>query len=301
MMLDCAIIGGGPAGLNAALVLGRARRSVILFDNDQPRNAVTHESHGFITRDGVSPREFRDLAHQDIRKYPSVQTKKVKIAEIQRESSSIFKLITQEGMSYLSRKIIVATGLKESLPNVKGIRNYYGKSIFSCPYCDGWELREQPLVLISENKNAIHMAKMIYQWSKDLVVCTNGKKIMTETEEQLFKRKGIRIKEEPIVNLRGSDGNLEKVVFADGTELNRAGGFVTTELEQPNDLAHSLGCEMNKQGGIIADALGRTNVEGVYAAGDVSVAGPSQLIIAAGEGTRAAMGVNSDLTMEEFK
>jgi thioredoxin reductase len=145
------------------------------------------------------------------------------------------------------------------------------------------------------------MAKMIYQWSKDLVVCTNGNKIITETEEQLFKRKGIRIKEEPIVNLRGSDGNLEKVVFADGTELNRSGGFVTTELKQPNDLAHSLGCERNKQGGIIADALGRTNVEGVYAAGDVSVAGPSQLIIAASEGTRAAMGVNSDLTMEEFK
>jgi thioredoxin reductase len=127
MMLDCAIIGGGPAGLNAALVLGRARRSVILFDNDQPRNAVTHESHGFITRDGVSPREFRDLAHQDIRKYPSVQTKKVKIAEIQRETSSIFKLITQEGMSYLSRKIIVATGLKESLPNVKGLGIIMGK------------------------------------------------------------------------------------------------------------------------------------------------------------------------------
>ncbi|WP_191559332.1 NAD(P)/FAD-dependent oxidoreductase [Metabacillus idriensis] len=301
MILDCATIGGGPAGLNAALVLGRARRNVILFDNVQPRNSVTQESNGFITRDGVSPREFRDLAHQDIRKYPSVQIKNVKIAEVQRESGSIFKLITQEGKSYLSRKIIIATGLKESLPNVRGIRDYYGKSIFSCPYCDGWELREQPLVLISENKNASHMAKVIYQWSKDLVVCTNGNKIISETEAKVLKRKGIRIKEELISNVSGSDGKLEKVVFEGGTELNRAGGFVTTEFELPNDLAHSLGCEMNKNGGIIADALGRTNVEGVYAAGDVSIAGPSQVIIAAGEGTRAAMGVNSDLTMEEFK
>ncbi|WP_027407734.1 NAD(P)/FAD-dependent oxidoreductase [Anoxybacteroides tepidamans] len=301
MILDCAIIGGGPAGLSAALVLGRARRKVILFDNEQPRNAVTHKSHGFITRDGVTPREFRDLAHQDISKYPSVQIKKFKIVEVKRENSSVFKLITHEGKSYLSKKIIIATGLKESLPNVDGIKDYYGKSIFSCPYCDGWELREQPLVLISENKNAFHMAKLIYQWSKDLVVCTNGNKIISEAEAQLLKRKGISIKEERILKLSGSDGKLEKVVFEDGTEMNRSGGFITTELEQPNDLANSLGCEVNKNGRIIVDALGRSSVEGVYAAGDVSVVGPSQLIISAAQGTCAAMGVNSDLTMEEFK
>ncbi|MET3696625.1 thioredoxin reductase [Bacillus oleivorans] len=301
MILDCAIIGGGPAGLNAALVLGRARRKVILFDNDQPRNAVTHESHGFITRDGVSPKAFRDLAHQDIRKYPSAEIKKLKIAEVKRESSSLFKLVTHEGTSYLSRKIIIATGLKESLPNVNGIRDYYGKSLFSCPYCDGWELREQPLVLIAENQNASHLAKMIYQWSHDLVICTNGNKIISETDEQLLKKKGIRIKEERIIHLSGSDGKLETVVFEDGTEINRSGGFVTTELKPANDFAHSLGCEVNKSGGIIVDALGRTNVDGVYAAGDTTLAGPSQLIIAASEGSRAAAGVNYDLTMEEFK
>ncbi|MDE8562525.1 NAD(P)/FAD-dependent oxidoreductase [Anoxybacillus rupiensis] len=301
MILDCAIIGGGPAGLSAALVLGRAGRKVILFDNDQPRNAVTQKSHGFITRDGVTPREFRNLAHQDISKYPSVQIKKCKIVEVKREKGSIFKLITHEGKPYLSKKMIIAMGLKESLPNVNGIRDYYGKSIFSCPYCDGWELREQPLVLISENNNAFHMAKMVYQWSKDLVVCTNGNKIISETEEQVLKRKGIIIKEKPILKLSGSDGKLEKVVFEDGTEINRSGGFVTTDLEQPNDLAKSLGCEVNKNGRVIVDVLGRSNVEGVYAAGDVSVVGPSQLVIAAAQGTCAAMGVNSDLTMEEFK
>ncbi|WP_257352052.1 NAD(P)/FAD-dependent oxidoreductase [Pseudalkalibacillus decolorationis] len=301
MILDCAIIGGGPAGLNAALVLGRAKRKVILFDNDQPRNAVTQESHGFITRDGVSPREFRALAHQDISKYPSVKIKKSKIVEVKKESSSMFNLITHEGKSFLCRKIIVATGLKESLPNVNGIRDYYGKSIFSCPYCDGWELREQPLVLISENKHVSHMAKVIYQWSKDLVVCTNGNKIIPETEQQLLKRKGIRIKEERIIHLRGSDGKLEKVVFEDGTEMERTGGFVTTELGQFNDLASALGCKMSKNGGIIADDLGRTNVQDVYAAGDTSLSGPSQLIISAAQGVRAAMGVNFDLTMAEFK
>ncbi|MEK5392940.1 NAD(P)/FAD-dependent oxidoreductase [Margalitia sp. FSL K6-0131] len=301
MILDCAIIGGGPAGLNAALVLGRARRNVILFDNSRPRNAVTQESHGFITRDGVAPSEFRNLAHQDISKYPSVKIKESKIQEVKRESPSLFQLIAQEGKSYLSRKILIASGLKESLPNVNNIKDYYGKSIFSCPYCDGWELREQPLVIISENQHALHLAKMVYQWSKDLIVCTNGHKILSESEEMLLKKKGIRIMEERIVNLIGSDGKLEKVVFEDGTEVNRTGGFVTTDLVQPNEFAISLGCELNKSGGIIVDALGRTNVEGVYAAGDTTLNGPSQLIISAAEGSRAAMGINYEFTMEEFK
>ncbi|MGV3463871.1 MAG: NAD(P)/FAD-dependent oxidoreductase [Heyndrickxia sp.] len=232
MMLDCAIIGGGPAGLNAALVLGRARRKIILFDNSQPRNAVTHESHGFITRDGVSPTEFRVLAHQDIRKYPSVQIKENKIVVIKQNSNSTFELITHEGETYLTKKLILAMGLKESLPKVNGIRDFYGNSLFSCPYCDGWELKDQPLVLISENKNVMHMAKTIFQWSRDLVVCTNGSKIISEADAQLLRSRGIRIIEERILNLSGTQGKLEKVILEDGTEICRSGGFVMTELEQ---------------------------------------------------------------------
>lgn len=299
-MLDCAIIGGGPAGLNAALVLGRAKRKVILFDHNKPRNAVTQESHGFITRDGVSPSEFRDFAHQDISKYPSVQVEQVKIVEVKKESSSMFRLTTQEGKSFLSRKVMLATGLKESLPNVKGIREYYGKSLFSCPYCDGWELRDQPLVLIAENSNASHLAKTTYQWSNDLVLCTNGQPILSADDEQLLKSKGVIIKKERIEKLSGANGKLEKVFFEDGTDMVRVGGFVTTELEQSNYIAHTLGCEMNKNNGLIVDGLGRTNIEGVYAAGDMTFSGPSQLIIAAGQGVRAAAGINHDLTMEEF-
>lgn len=299
-MLECAIIGGGPAGLNAALVLGRAKRNVILFDNNQPRNAVTQESHGFITRDGVTPREFRNFAHQDIRKYPSVKIKELKIVKVTKESNSMFQLVTHEGEIYLSKKVIIAIGLKERLPNVKGIRDFYGKSIFNCPYCDGWELRDQPLVLISENNHATHMAKVLYQWSKDLIVCTNGKRIISDADVQLFNEKGIRIKQQQIAKLSGLDGKLEKVIFEDGTEIDRVGGFVTPDLEQPNNLAQALGCELSENGGIIIDSLGRTSVEGIYAAGDTTLAAPTQLVIAASEGNRAAMGVNYDLTMEEF-
>lgn len=300
-MLDCIIIGGGPAGLNAALVLGRARRDTVLFDNDQARNKVTHESHGFITRDGVTPKEFRDAAHNDIRKYPSVKIEKKTIVEVMKENNGFFTVRTEDGQTFTSKKLMFATGLKERLPDIKGIRDFYGKSLFSCPYCDGWEQRDQPLVLISENAHAVHMAKMIYQWSKDLIICTNGQKVISEEDRKLFEHKGIIVKEEKISRLSGTDGKLEKIIFEDEHEIIRTGGFVTTELYQGNQFGSSLGCELNENSGIIVDVLGKTNIAGVFAAGDTSFSGPSQLIIAASEGVRAAAGVNSELTMEEFK
>ncbi|QVY61804.1 NAD(P)/FAD-dependent oxidoreductase [Cytobacillus gottheilii] len=299
-MLECIIIGGGPAGLNAALVLGRARRQTVLFDNNDARNKVTHESHGFITRDGVTPKEFREAAHNDIRKYPSVKIKKETIIEVYKEENGLINVKTADGQIITSKKLIFATGLKERLPNIEGVRAFYGKSLFSCPYCDGWEQRDQPLVLISENAHAVHMAKMIYQWSKDLIICTNGNKTISDEDKLVFERKGILVREEKIARLHGTDGKLEKIIFEDGHEISRTGGFVTTELYQGNQFGASLGCALNENDGIIVDTLGKTNINGVFAAGDTSFSGPSQLIIAASEGVRAAAGVNSELTMEEF-
>ncbi|MEW9110010.1 MAG: NAD(P)/FAD-dependent oxidoreductase [Cytobacillus gottheilii] len=299
-MLECIIIGGGPAGLNAALVLGRARRQTVLFDNNDARNKVTHESHGFITRDGVTPKEFREAAHNDIRKYPSVKIKKETIIEVYKEENGLINVKTADGQIITSKKLIFATGLKERLPNIEGVRAFYGKSLFSCPYCDGWEQRDQPLVLISENAHAVHMAKMIYQWSKDLIICTNGNKTISDEDKLVFERKGILVREEKIARLHGTDGKLEKIIFEDGHEISRTGGFVTTELYQGNQFGASLGCALNENDGIIVDTLGKTNINGVFAAEDTSFSGPSQLIIAASEGVRAAAGVNSELTMEEF-
>ena len=147
MLFDCAIIGGGPVGLNAALVLGRARRNVILFDNNHHRNAVTHKSHGFITQDGVNPNEFRQIAHKEIGRYPSVKYKKREVISVIKNEPS-FELVTPKDEQYQSKTIIISTGLKDILPSIDNISDYYGKSLFSCPYCDGWELRDKPLVII---------------------------------------------------------------------------------------------------------------------------------------------------------
>jgi thioredoxin reductase len=300
MLLDCAIIGGGPAGLNAALVLGRARRNTVLFDNDNARNAVTQESHGFITRDGVKPKEFREIAHKEISKYPSVIFEKRKITSVSK-NDRLFELVTSENETYQSKKIIISTGLKDNLPNIENISEYYGKSLFNCPYCDGWELRDKPLVvIIDEQVQGFHFIQTIYNWSKDLLVCTNGKSFHNEEHKRLIQDKGIKIIENKIQSLVGENGQIEKVVFENGVSVDIQGGFVLPQLTQSSDIAKQLGCEYNSQGGISTDSFGRTNIKGVYAAGDASIIAPAQLIIAAAEGLQAAVGVNRDLIETEF-
>ncbi len=305
-LFDCAIIGGGPAGLNAALILGRARRNVILLDNDTPRNAVTQESHGFITRDGIKPKEFREIAHKELGRYPSLRYEKREVVSVIKNNKNdkpSFELLTSENDElYQSKTMIIATGLKDVLPNIENISDYYGKSLFHCPYCDGYELRDKPLVvIIGEQVQGFHFIQIIYNWSKDLVVCTNnGEAFQNSKQKTLLENKGIKIIENKIKNFEGKNGQIEKIVFENGEKFLRKGGFVMPQLIQASDFGKELGCQYNPLGGIVVDSYGRTNIQGVYAAGDASVIAPAKLIIAAAEGVRAAAGVNMDLTQEEF-
>jgi thioredoxin reductase len=305
MLFDCAIIGGGPAGLNAALILGRARRNVILLDNNTPRNAVTQESHGFITRDGIKPKEFREIAHKELGRYPSIIFAKREVTSVIKNNKNgkpSFELLTSENDErYQSKTIIIATGLKDVLPNIENITDYYGKSIFHCPYCDGYELQDKPLVvIIGDQVQGFHFIQTIYNWSKDLIVCTNGEAFQNSAQKDFLQNKGIKIIEHKIKNFEGKNGQIEKIVFENGESVLRKGGFVMPQLIQASDFGKQLGCQYNPLGGIVVDSFGRTNIQGVYAAGDASVITPAQLIIAAAEGVRAAAGVNTDLTQREF-
>lgn len=302
MLFDCAIIwGGGHAGLNAALVLGRARRNTILFDNNSPRNAVTQESHGFITRDGVKPNEFRQIAHKEIGRYPSVKYSKREVTSVVKTEAS-FELVTSKDEQYQSKTIIISTGLKEILPRIDNISDYYGKSLFSCPYCDGWELKDRPLVVIMtevSQSQGFHFIQIIYNWSKDLIVCTNGEAFQNSEQKTLLQNKGVKIVENKIKNFVGKNGQMEQIVFENGETILRKGGFVYPRWIQSSDFGMRLGCISNSDGGIaIGDRFGRTNIQGVYAAGDASMIG--SLVIAAAEGSQAAWGVNVDLTLKEF-
>ena len=295
-MKDCTIIGGGPAGLNAALVLGRARRTVMLVDNNEARNKITRESHGFITRDGVTPSEFRELAHQDLSKYHTIETMKDKVTEIVKSAES-FTIKTAQGMEWQTRKVMLATGAKEKFPNVPSIREFYGKSLFNCPYCDGWELQDQPLALFGVVDYTIHMAEIVQNWSKDLVIFTNGDSV-SDSQMERIKDMKIRVETSPVRFLNGENGILESVELEDGTVVERMGGFVTPELVQATDLGTSMGLELDEHGGHVCDEAGKTDIHGLFVAGEAACIYPSQNIISAASGATVAMAVNVELTHE---
>ena len=299
-VLDCIVIGGGPSGLSASLILGRARRKVVLFDDETNRNTITQESHGFITRDGIKPQEFKELGLKELEKYPSVSFAHATVTEIIKDKGNDrFFVKASNGQEYVTEKIILATGIQEVF-SIQGIREFYGKSLFSCPYCDGWEQRDKPLVVIAEKeKHALHLAKVIYNWSEDLVVLTNGVSLSPEGAAEL-QRRNIKIISDPIKNLIGEDGYLQKIEFDTGETILRSGGFVAPIYYRTNQFAEKLGCELDEDGKVKTDGVGRTSEKNIYIAGETERNRPSSLMISAAKGNKAAVSVNTDLTMERF-
>lgn len=195
--------------------------------------------------------------------------------------------------------MILATGIQEVF-SFQSVREYYGKSIFSCPYCDGWELRDKPLVVMADNEaHIMHLAKLVYNWSKDLVVLTNGVELSKDGASILQKR-NIKVKTEPIKKLIGDDGYLQKIEFVSGETISRSGGFVVPSFYRPNQFVEQLGCRVHENGVVETDGSSRTSQKNVYIAGETEKSGPSSLMFAAADGSKAAFSVNIDLTTERF-
>lgn len=299
-VFDCIIIGGGPSGLSATLTLGRARRKIALFDDGTNRNRVTQQSHGFITRDGITPQELKEMGLKELNNYPNVSYFNAKIIEINKDlGNDQFIVKTANDQKFVSEKILLATGIQEVF-SIPSIRKYYGKSLFSCPYCDGWEQRDKPLVIIAEKEeHVLHLAKLIYTWSQDLIVLTNGNQLSKEGITELQKCK-IKIKSEPIKNLIGQDGFLQEIEFVTGERIGKSAGFVAPSYYRPNEFAEKLGCKIHENGKVITDGVGRTTKKNIYIAGETEKSKPTSLLISAAKGNKAAVSVNTDLTMERF-
>lgn len=297
-MYDAVIIGGGPAGLSAALVLGRARKQVVVIDEGRPRNKVTRETHGFLTRDGISPSEFRRIAQEQISVYPSVRFVEDTAAAVTGVDGD-FQITTGQGTIYRSKKLLFAVGKKDSPLDINGLADVYGKSAFVCPYCDGWELRDQPLVVISNGAGAFHFAKLIAGWSERYTICTNGPDEWTEEQCEELKQHNIPVFNAPIESIESSDGMVEQVVLEDGTRIPCTGIFFAPKLMSGSDLPASIGCEFNEAGSIVVDAYGKTSVPGVYSAGDAATE-MYQAIAAASSGSIAAAGLNGELLAERW-
>lgn len=297
-MYDAVIIGGGPAGLSAALVLGRARKQVVVIDEGRPRNKVTRETHGFLTRDGISPSEFRRIAKEQISVYPSIRFVEDTAAAVTGVDGD-FQITTGQGTIYRSKKLLFAVGKKDSPLDINGLADVYGKSAFVCPYCDGWELRDQPLVVISNGAGAFHFAKLIAGWSERYTICTNGPDEWTEEQREELKQHNIPVFNAPIESIESSGGMVEQVVLEDGTRIPCTGIFFAPKLVSGSDLPASIGCEFNEAGSIVVDAYGKTSVPGVYSAGDAATE-MYQAIAAASSGSIAAAGLNGELLAERW-
>uniref|UniRef100_UPI00403F1A7E NAD(P)/FAD-dependent oxidoreductase n=1 Tax=Paenibacillus sp. FSL R7-0313 TaxID=2954532 RepID=UPI00403F1A7E len=297
-LLDVLIIGGGPAGLNAALVLGRARKNVVVIDDETPRNWVTRETHGFVTRDGASPREFRKAAKEQIEAYPSVQFASDTATAVT-GSDGDFEVKTTHGARYRTKKILFAVGKKDLPLDINGLTEVYGKSAFVCPYCDGWELRDQSLVIIVSGDKALHMAKVISGWTERYTICTNGSDSLTDEQREELKRHNVTVFNAPIQSIDSEEGMVKQVILNDGTAIACTGVFFQPKLFTGSELPRAIGCEITESGTVIVDASGKTSVSGVYSAGDAA-SEMYQAITAASLGALSAVSINNELNFEKW-
>ncbi|MHC2998192.1 pyridine nucleotide-disulfide oxidoreductase [Microbacterium sp. HJ5] len=302
--VDVIVVGGGPAGLSAALNLGRSRASVVVVDAGRPRNAATLKSHGFLTRDGVPPLELRKLARGELAAYPGVTLldRTVVTALLPTDSGDGMRFIAalkgpagRTPPALAARSVIVATGLRETLPAIPSLRAFYGMTIFSCAACDAWELQDQRLALIGETPDLAARARLISRWTDRLTVFTNGADVVDTVEEAELAASGIVVERRAIDDLEGDRGAVSAVRLADGSRVEIDGGFVRPQWQPALDFLAGHDVERETDGTLVVDRSGRTSVPGLYAAGDAASPGPQQLIVAAGQGARAAAVLVHDL------
>jgi thioredoxin reductase len=297
-VLDVIIVGAGPAGLSAALLLGRARRRVVLCHGGPPRNHPSHALRGFLTRDGMPPREFLRIAREQLGLYASVQIRDRQVVAAERTADQ-FEVTLEDGSRLRSRFLLLATGVVDELPHWEGLRELYGRSVHHCPYCDGWEWRDQPIAAYGRGSEGAGLAVLLSVWSRDLVLCTDGQADLSDDDRARLARLEIAVREEPIERLEGDDGRLGRIVFRNGRPLDRSALFLHMPTHQRSDLALSLGCALDHRGGIQADEVGQTEIPGLYVAGDALKV--VQLAIdAAADGARAAIGINKALLDQDL-
>jgi thioredoxin reductase len=296
---DAIIVGAGPAGLSAALILGRCRRKVLICDTGNPRNAASHGLHGFLTRDGIEPGEFLRMGREQLRPYPSVEFRGVEVTDA-KSVQGRFEVALGDGVRFSSRKLLLATGVIDDIPEIQGIESLYGRSVFHCPYCDGWEMRDQPLAVYGKGEHGRGLALKLKSWSNDLALCTDGPPELGREALEQLSRHGIRLREERIARLEGTGGVLEHIVFTSGPPLKRRALFFNTGQRQRCELPARFGCEFSDKGSVETGKHEMTNIPGLYVAGDASRA-VQLAIIAAAEGAQAAFAINSALAEEDLE
>ena len=298
-LYEVLIVGGGPSGLSAALVLGRCRRSVLICDEGEPRNKASRAIHGFLTRDGTPPAEFRQAAHEQMVRYANVEFRALKVQSITREGEH-FEATLSDGTSVQSRTILLATGVKDQLPEVTGIQLFYGQGVFHCPYCDGWEHQDMPLAAYGNGEAAFDLACELLRWSGDVTLCCKDPLELTPEQRTKLDILKVRVISSALTAVGAHGGpKLELLRFADGSEQPCRALFFVTEVCEPSPLIEATGCPVKVDGSVETSDPKIDEASGVYVAGNVRC-GLHLVIVASGQGTEAAFHINEDLQQAEL-
>lgn len=301
-MYDVIVVGGGPAGLNAALVSGRQRRRVLVVDSDRPRNAPASEMHMFLSRDGFSPAELRKVGRDELSAYPSVELRMGQVDSITPARDG-FTVGLAGGETHRARKLVLATGQVDLTDAVDGLAARFGRGVFHCPFCHGYETRGMTLAVLGHELPQVMQALYVAdRFSDDVIVCTNGHPVPEPAVSRLAAA-GIPVRAETVARIEGEKGDM-RLVFADGTVLERQAVYHRAPTRQHSALAEQLGCELLPDGCVRVDEFQRTSVPGVYAAGDTArlAALPDALtfvITGAADGARAAVWLDQELFRED--
>jgi len=291
-MLDVVVVGGGPAGLSAALLLGRCRRRVLVCDTGSPRNARAAGVHGFLTRDGIDPWEFRRLGRVELARY-DVEIRDVAVRDARLVDRG-FEVDLEGGQRVRTRKLLLATGVCDRLPVHEGFEACYGRSVFHCPYCDGWEVRGQRIAVYAPGGRGAGLAWKLTQWSPDVLLCTDGRARLDNPTRVRLMAAGVRLRTDAVLRLEHEEGRLRQVVFRAGEPEPCDALFFSTGQAQQSELARRLGCRFNRRGTVKTGRHERTGVPGLFVAGDAS-RDVQLVVVAAAEGVKAAFAINTEL------
>jgi thioredoxin reductase len=299
---DCIVVGGGAAGLSAALVLGRARQRTLVIDAGSPSNLTAEGVGGLLGHDGRPPAELYAIGRRELAAYPTVELRAGTVEGGERVEGG-FALELAGGAREVTRRVILATGMDYRPPELPGLAELWGRSVFHCPFCHGWEVRDRALAVLGGGAGGVHRALLLREWSDDIVLLGNGPAELSEGDRERLAAAGIEVDERPLAALVASAGTLAAIEFADGSLLAREGLLVPVTAAQRSALATQLGAEAGEPGPVVVDAvvvdpMFRTTSEGVSAAGDVSAQLP-QMAGAISTGSLAAVGVVQGLVAED--
>ncbi|RIL48053.1 NAD(P)/FAD-dependent oxidoreductase [Mammaliicoccus fleurettii] len=295
-MFDCIVIGGGPAGLASALTLGRALKKTLVIDNNNVRNKVTRKSHAFLTQDGVTPEELRAKAEHDVDQYKDVSRINDTVVKLIKENDHF--IVETKQQKYTTKKVMICTGLRETLPDIKGLKESYGKSIFYCPWCDGYELKNKSLLISVQPEQVKHMALLLSNWSEDIVISSKDFSVLTAEDKAFMDKKKIKLIESEVTEFKHSDGNINEVVFENGERIPRSGALIGVKWDTDFEFLNGLNIEREENGKIKIEQFGETSVPGLFVAGESKDTMASQLIDAAANGNQIAKFVAMQIIME---